>query len=342
MSTRRGVQAPDGGPPTIAQIAAALGVSTATVSRAFSRPEMLRPDTVQRVWDEASRLGYVPNQAARALSTGKHGNIAIVVPDVANPFFPPLIRAAQLMADKNDYCLFLGDTDETPEREDVLVSKLQAQVAGLVLASSRLPAARIHHYFARRPVVLVNRDVPDVPRVLLDTARGARQAVAHLAELGHRRIAYVEGPAASWSNQQRRRAVRHACGRLGLDATILPAERATYDAGERVAATVLRTGVTAAIAFDDLVAQGLLAGLAGRGARVPDDFSVIGCDDVLAAMTYPPLTTIASRPDEAGATAVDLLLGRLAGQPAGGTRQVVTSHLVVRATTGPVRKRRRR
>src|SRR3954464_15962691 len=123
--------------PTISQVAKASGVSRATVSRAFSRPEMLTEATVRRVKEVADELGYVPNQVARALSTGRHGNIALIVSVVANPFNPPLIRAAQWRADKAGLCVFLGNSDEDPVREEMLVGRFSVQVEGLVIASSR-------------------------------------------------------------------------------------------------------------------------------------------------------------------------------------------------------------
>src|SRR3569623_1610381 len=99
---------PAKGSVTISQVAAAVGVNRSSVSRAFSRPEMLNAETVARIMEAAERLGYTPHHSARALSTGRHGNVALVVPDVANPFFPPMIRAVQNEADHQDYCVFLG------------------------------------------------------------------------------------------------------------------------------------------------------------------------------------------------------------------------------------------
>ena len=152
----------------------------------------------------------------RALSTGRHRNIAIVVPDIANPFFPPLIRAAQARAVEDGFSVFLGDSDENADREDTLISQFAPQTAGFVLASSRLSEDRITAHFARRPIVLINRDIARLPRVLIDGSRGVEAAVDHLADLGHRRIAYISGPAGSWSNQRRRRAVREATRRQNI------------------------------------------------------------------------------------------------------------------------------
>jgi len=299
--------------PTIDLVAAKAGVSRATVSRAFTRPELLSRETVRRVRSVARRLGYVPNQIARALSTGRHGSIALVVPDIANPFFPPLIRAVQTKADEAGLSVFLGDSDENPQREDMLIGKFAGQVEGFVLVSPRLAKARIHAHGERRPLVLVNRDVPGLPRVLIDSALGARLAIDHLAALGHRSIAYIGGPVSSWSNQQRRGAVLRTGDALGLAIVEIPAERATFEGGMAAVASVLAAGVTAAVAFDDLVAEGLLVGLAQRGIEVPRAFSVIGCDDVLGARTNPPLTTISSPSAEAGRIAIDLLAKALEG-----------------------------
>jgi LacI family transcriptional regulator len=318
---------------TISQVAAAAGVARSSVSRAFTRPEMLSPETAQRIRDAAEKLGYVPNQTARALSTGRHGNVALIVPDVANPFFPPLIRAAQREADRFDFCVFLGNSDEDPKQEDKLLGRFAGQVEGLVLVSSRMSDERIRAHAALRPLVLINRDVEGIPRVLIDSGSGVTQAVQHLAELGHKKIVYVSGPATSWSNKQRRGAVRKAASALGLTVEVVAAPLPTYEAGRHAVGAVVATGATAAIAFDDLTAQGILAGLADRGIAVPSQFSVVGCDDVLGAATYPPLTTVSNRSTEAGKAALSLLIEMLNSRAIRDVRYVLETHLVIRETT---------
>ena len=326
MSVRKGA-------PTISHVAKAAGVARSSVSRAFTRPQMLSTETVQRIKAAAESLGYVPNHTARALSTGRHGNVALIVPDVANPFFPPLIRAAQMEADRSDFCVFLGNSDEDPKQEDKLLGRFSGQVEGLILASSRLSDERIRAHAALRPLVLINRDVAGIPRVLIDSGSGVGEAVAHLAELGHHRIAYVSGPAASWSNKQRRAAVRKAAERLGLTVEVVAAPVPTYEAGWHAVAAIVASGATAAIAFDDLTAQGVLAGLAHRGIVVPRDFGVVGCDDVLGAVTYPALTTVSNRSTEAGKAALSLLLDMLSSNAIRDVRYVLETHLVIRNTT---------
>ena len=325
--------------PTISDVAKAAGVSTATVSRAFSRPDMLKEETVSQVRSIATQLGYVPNPMARALSTGRHGNIAIVLPDIANPFFPPLLRAAQATADAAGYSVFLGDSDEDAAREQRLVSKLVMQVEGFILASSRMQDRKILELAQRQPVVLINHDTPGLPRVLIDPVAGIDAAVSHLVELHHRSLVYVSGPAASWSDQQRRLAVESASARHHVKIHSVPASRPTFDAGKAVASSILRLDATAAITFDDFVAHGLLAGLAEQGVVVPRDFSVIGCDDVLGASTYPALTSVSARCDEAGRMAADLLISTLQTGRRADVRCLLDTCLVVRDTTAAAPKK---
>jgi len=324
--------------PTISDVAKAAKVSTATVSRAFSRPDMLKKDTVKQVRAIAAQLGYVPNPLARALSTGRQGNIAIVIPDLANPFFPPLLRAAQSAADAAGFSVFLGNSDEDPVREQRLVNKLMMQVEGFILASSRMQNKKILELARRLPVILINKDTPGLPRVLIDTVAGIDAAVAHLAELGHRSLIYVSGPAASWSDAQRRQAVERGSARYKVKIQSVPAVRPTFDAGKEVASTILTLDATAAITFDDFVAHGLLAGLAQEGVVVPRDFSVIGCDDVLGASTYPALTSVSARCDEAGRIAADLLIDNLRNGTRAEVRYLLDTWLVVRDTTAPAPK----
>ena len=324
--------------PTISDVARAAGVSTSTVSRAFSRPDMLKEDTVSQVRSFATQLGYVPNPMARALSTGRQGNIAIVVPDIGNPFFPPLLRAAQATADIAGYCVFLGDSDEDAGREQRLVNKLTMQVEGFILASSRMQDKKILELAQRRPVVLINHDTPGLPRVLIDTVAGIDAAVAHLVSLGHRSLVYVSGPAASWSDQQRRLAVERASAHHKIKIQSVPASHPTFDAGKQVTSTILKLDATAAITFDDFVAHGLLAGFAEHGTIVPRDFSVIGCDDVLGASTYPALTSVSARCDEAGRIAADLLLNALQTGRRTDVTCLLDTCLVIRDTTAPAPK----
>jgi len=319
----------------MADVARAAGVSKSSVSRAFTQQGLIGADTVVRILQVAKDIGFVPNHTARALSTGRHGNVALVVPDVANPFFPPLIRAAQMQADLSDFCVFLGNSDENPRQEDKLVNRFVGKVEGLLLVASRLTDERISFHAGKCPLVLINRDVAGIPRVLIDSAVGVDQAILHLADLGHRRIAYVSGPQSSWADQQRRAAVQQGAIRHGLVVNIIGGRVPSYENGRSAVSEILATPATAVIAFDDLIAQGIMTGLADIGISVPADFSVVGCDDVLGAATYPALTTVSTRSGEAGLAAMSLLLDMLASRTARDARLSLDTHLVRRATTAP-------
>lgn len=318
---------------TLSDIAAAAKVSVSTVSRVFTRPDLISNATVERVRSIAAELGYVGNLAARALATGRFQNIAMVVPDIANPFFPPLVRAVQNRADELGYSVFLGDSDEHADRERTLLTRLSGQVEGFILAGTRLDEVAIGELALTRPTVLVNRDVASVSRVLIDSSEGVRDAVRHLNRLGHRHLVYLAGPRESWSDQERRGAAQAATAALGLTVDVIELGRPTFDGGRAAVDLILDTAATAAVAFDDVVAHGLLAGLRARGLHVPRNFSVIGCDDTLAIGTDPALTTIGYRAREAGATAVDLLLAATADRAAPPERVTVGTKLIHRQTT---------
>lgn len=318
---------------TISQVAEAAGVARSSVSRAFTRPHMLRPDTVERIRSVALRMGYVPNHSARALSTGRYGNLAMIVPDVANPFFPPMIRAAQDAADEVDFCVMLGNSNEDPANEDRLAGRFAGQTEGLILASSRLPRKRILAYARKQPVVLINRDVEGIPRVLIDSAGGVAEAVTHLAKKGHKTICYVSGPASSWSDRSRRAAAQKTASSLGVELIVLPALIPSFEAGRQVVSALIEAKATAAIAFDDLTAHGIIEGMKAQRQRIPKDFAVIGCDDVLANLTQPPLTSISNRSQEAGHMAVSLLCDLLRSRNVDDARIVLGTQLVVRKTT---------
>lgn len=322
-------------PATIREIARAAGVSTSTVSRAFSRPEMLSAATVDTVRRVADELAYVPNRSARALSTGLQGAIAIIVSDIANPFFAPLVRGIERQCDRQDVLVLLGDTDETVAKEATLLAKLARQADGVILAGPRSADDEIAALSAQVPLVLVNRELAGVPQVLIDTATGMREAVAHLAGLGHRRLAYAPGPAESWSNAQRQAAVESAAAETGIEVVVLDNERPTHEAGIALVPTILESRATAVIAFDDVLGQGILAGLGTGDVPVPDQISVIGCDDTVAARTFPAMTAIAADIELAGEQAAATLLALVRGGEESPEPVVLPTHLVVRASTGP-------
>ncbi|MER6944796.1 LacI family DNA-binding transcriptional regulator [Nonomuraea sp. NPDC000554] len=316
---------------TIRDVAAASGVHVSTVSRAFSAPHLVNPETRTRVLAVAEDLGYRPNRAARALTTGRTQNIGLIVADIANPFFPPLIKAAQAQARLRDYHVFVADTDEDPQVEEDLIQTLSKQVDGVLLCSPRLTNRTIERLSEEVPFVVVNRRVKGLPTVLMDAGRGARLAVEHLIGLGHRRIALVTGPSGSWTSKEMQEA---AAAMAEVDVVFLGPNPPTELGGLAAATDVIASGATGVLAYNDLVAIGVIEGLVERGVSVPGDVSVIGVDDIVSGqLSRPKLTTIAMPTAAAGRIAVDMLLQSVDSGATTGVTMLETS-LIVRESTG--------
>ncbi|MEU0490748.1 LacI family DNA-binding transcriptional regulator [Nocardiopsis sp. NPDC006139] len=316
---------------TLKDVARASGVHVSTVSRAFSAAHLVNARTRARVLAAADELGYRPNRAARALSTRRTGNLGVVVADIANPFFPPLLKAAQEEARARDHHLFIADTDERTAVEEEAVRSLAGQVDGLVLAAPRMSDRLIRELAAEVPLVVVNRRVRGLPCVLMDVGGGIARAVARLAALGHRDLALVSGPAASWTGRRAARAAGAAAREQGVRVHRVGPHPPTEEGGAAAFDAVAGLGATAALAHNDLMALGLLAAARERGVPVPGRLSVVGVDDTLTARhTRPALTTVAMPAGEAGRAAVDLLL-----RGAEPRDLVLGTRLVERDSTGP-------
>lgn len=320
---------------TIRDVARAAGVSPSTVSRALTVPEKVDQRTRERILDLATELGYRPNRAARSLITGRTGNLGLLVPDLANPFFPGLVKAIQARALESDYQLFVVDTDEDAAIEPELVRQLAKQVDGLLLCSPRMKAGPLREAAEATPTVLVNRALPKTSSITFDNAEGAAALIAHLSGLGHRRIGFLGGPAGSWSGAQRLRGVRSACAVGGLQLSELGHFAPAFEGGKAAVEFVLVAPVTAVVAYNDLVAIGLCEAVAERGVLVPAQLSVAGFDNIpMAGMIRPSLTTVTMPLARAGALAVDVLLAQLA-DPEPKIRQIrVPTKVQVRGSTG--------
>jgi DNA-binding LacI/PurR family transcriptional regulator len=325
--------------PTISDVAARCGVAVSTVSRALTQPGRVSAATRLRIVAAADELGYQPNPRARSLLSGRTDTIALLMPDITNPFFFDVIRGTQHQSAAAGYAQLLVDTEESAEVEARHLQRLPKSVDGLILAASRLSDDDLTRAATSIPLVALNRGTPGVPSVIIDSAAGSVQAVEHLASLGHRRLAYAGGPASSWSNSRRWRAVRATTQRLGLSAERLGPFTPSVHSGAAVADAAVHAGATAVLAFNDLVAIGILRRLAERGLHVPGDISVVGCDDIFGAdFCHPALTTLTAPIERAGRVATDMLLdlmGRREGRSAPRAREVLPTHLTVRESTGP-------
>ncbi|MEG3616068.1 DUF6807 family protein [Isoptericola haloaureus] len=324
---------------TIADVARAAGVSRATVSRVMNGRSTVDPAISARVQEAAIELNYRPSNVARSLSLGRTTTVALVVPDLANPVFQEILRGVTSAAGEDGYRVLVADSAEDPGTEASIAREARARCDALILVSPRMPDGALDALLPEvSPAVVVNRDVPrGAPSLVVDYADAMVQVVEHLVELGHRRIAYVAGPRASVSDIARRRGLTASCERHpDLEVVDLPAG-SDITAGHAAAADVLASRVTAAVAFNDLVAFGLLAALNEAGVAVPADLSVCGVDDIeLARYATPALTTVAVPQQDLGRHAWRELHAVVddAGHAAETTRFGV--QLQVRASTGPV------
>jgi DNA-binding LacI/PurR family transcriptional regulator len=320
---------------SIRDVAAQAGVSPATVSRVFTRPDSVAADTRRRVIAVADELGYSPHPVARSLARGRTGSIGIVVPDIANSFSAVITKAVQQEARRDGYTLFVAESDEIARDEERWARALAAQVDGLLVASPQMPDDALLALAAMTPMVMTNRLLDGIPAVLTDAYEATGHAVEHLYALGHRELVYLAGPD-GYSNEVRVRGFRDTCGRLGIAASELGPFSARFSAGLRAGDLVLATSATGVVAFNDEIAVGVINRLADRGVRVPRDMSVVGHDDTqLAEMVMPRLTTVRIPAAAAGAAAVGMLLDVVAGRDSAVHCLRLPAELVIRASTGP-------
>ena len=323
---------------TLTDVAKAAGVSASTVSRTLSRPERVDAATRDKIFREIARLGYQPNLAARSLITGRTGNLGVVVPDLANPFFPDLVRAVQLRAHQRGFTVLLVDSDEDPAAELGLVVSLAPQVDGIVLCGARMSNDELTKAQQLAPIMLINRIAPGIPAVTIDNAGGTRQAVRHLRALRHRRIGFVGGPVTSRSHQQRLSGARAAAEEFGMELIDLGSVAPSFGGGSAAADAVLLAEVSAVLAYNDVIAIGLMHRLVSYGIEVPGEISVIGFDDIaLGEMSHPALTTVRYPRELAGQSAVNDLLDLIGGDgsgPVDGTgREPLPTELIIRGST---------
>lgn len=320
---------------TIYDVARDSGVSPATVSRSLIRPNKVRPRTLEQVLKSVERLGYRRDPSARPPGSRGTGTIAMVVPDISNPYFSDAIRGAEKRSQVANTGLLVVNTGEDSGQEKSNIDRLIGRVDGFILTSSRLSDKEIEILAARTPVVLLNRYVPGISCALVDQDQGSRHIIEHLCLLGHRRLTYVGGPVSSWVRHQRWTALSRYATHEGVQIEQLGPYRPSIIDGPAAAQAILRNGATAVIAHNDLLALGILRHLNNLGVTVPDEISVVGYDDVFAAeFSFPSLTTLGGPYEPAAYHGVEMLLEGKRGQ-----RVILPSTLHVRDSTGPARQR---
>ncbi|GLU46521.1 LacI family DNA-binding transcriptional regulator [Nocardiopsis ansamitocini] len=310
-------------------VARIAGVSASTVSRAMSRPGMVAPTTLERVRTAAEQAGFRANPAARALTTGRTGFLAMLVPSIDNPFYAGSIAGAQAAAEASGRWLIIAVTDGSAEREAAALRDLESQVDGFVLLMPLAGAGELKRVHERKPVVVINRKVPGLTSFTVDTPGGLARIYDRLVELGHTRVAYLAGPPGSWMDRRRRQVLSEHSDRPGLSVRVLGPMPPEFSEGASHADAVLDSGCTAALAYNSSVLLGLVFELGRRGVRVPDDLSVAAADDMaFADLPGSPLTAVGVPVADLGRRAVaalDDLIGAAPGSPRPASRMLSTT-----------------
>jgi LacI family transcriptional regulator len=334
---------------SIKEVAREAGVSTATVSHVINNTRFVSNEVRQRVLTAVEKCSYYPNAQARSLASGKSRIIGLVISDIANPFFPELVKAIESAAFEKGYDVMLANTNYNTERTWHYVRRfIERKVAGVAIMTSEMKKELIDE-LAQKEVPTVFLDVGH-PGTHMNNIRvgyddGIDQAIRHLADLGHRKIAFIGGPTNLRSARRRLEAYR------GIMEQLFPRHPELIfhgdfkvGGGRTAAAEILKLHSeefpTAVIAANDLMAIGAISEFESKGIKVPQDMSVIGFDNIaFAAVTRPPLTTVHLPLDDLGRQAVDVLLSSLEDMQKKGVEICIATTLIVRDSTAPARSR---
>ncbi|MBS8259127.1 LacI family transcriptional regulator [Roseibium polysiphoniae] len=335
---------------TIEDVARMAGVSIATVSRAIHHPGKVAETTRKKVNAAIAKTGFTANAMAQSLRSKSSKMILAMVPDISNTFFANILLGLEAVATRRGYGLLIGNTENDPQTEATYLTYTRSNKAdGIVLMTGHLPfgAAEVRQHLP--PIVAACEEIVEesVPFVGVDNQHGARTAVHHLVELGHRRIAYISGPPNNILSSERRAGYELALRQSGL--TVDP--ELTLDGdfsieGGRLAVERLfiRDALpTAFFCANDDMAIGVLLALSQRGYNVPRDFSVIGFDDIpFSSCTTPPLTTIRQPRRLIGEAAMTKMLDMVEGKPVRTGAVILPVELIIRGSTGAPREIDRR
>jgi LacI family transcriptional regulator len=341
-------------PVTLKDVALRAGVHPATASRALN-PEtriLVSEDTARRVLEAAEELGYSPNPVARSLRTRRSYTIGVLIPDLNNPMFPPIVRGLEDRLAAKGYVALIANTDSDDQRERIIFDQMRARhVDGLVMATARLRHPLLAEASrAELPVVLVNRLAQDYsfPSVTVDNERGVRMTITHLAGLGHRRIAHIAGPQEVSTGLSRYRGFVTAMESSGLPVdpelvvfakgfSVEEGARCTRLLLDRCAERPAEARCTAIAAANDMLAVGCYSVLDEAGLACPEDISVVGFNDMpFIDRLRPPLTTIRFPHYQVGTEAAQLLLERIAEHSAPVKILYLAPELIVRGSTARV------
>lgn len=335
---------------TIEDVARMAGVSIATVSRAIHHPGKVAETTRKKVNAAIAKTGFTANAMAQSLRSKSSKMILAMVPDISNTFFANILLGLEAVATRRGYGLLIGNTENDPQTEATYLTYTRSNKAdGIVLMTGHLPfgAAEVRQHLP--PIVAACEEICEesVPFVGVDNQHGARTAVHHLVELGHKRVAYISGPANNILSSERRAGYELALRQSGLkvDPELTLDGDFSIEGGRlAVERLFIRDALpTAFFCANDDMAIGVLLALSQRGYNVPGDFSVIGFDDIpFSSCTTPPLTTIRQPRRLIGEAAMTKMLDMVEGKPVRTGAVILPVELIIRGSTGAPREIDRR
>jgi LacI family transcriptional regulator len=331
--------------PTLRDVAALAGVNPSVVSRVLNADPTLKitDATRERVMVAVQRLGYRPNALARGLRLATTSAIGLVLPEVSNPVYGPIVVGAERRAAEAGYVLVLGSGADAVTTEASFARLLhEGRVDALLVASATVEDELLRD-LARgaAPVLAVNRRIPGaVGSIVVDDAAGARMATEHLVELGHRRITHVAGPPAMDTTARRQAGYEEAMRAAGLEPRVVAGRGWDARSGYAVAGTAFRQrSMTALFVANIMAAIGVIRSARERGLEVPRDLSVVALhDSPVAEFFEPPLTIVQLPLERLGRAAVELVLERIDGSPPRDVLLADPPRLLVRGSTGSLRQ----
>ena len=337
--------------PTTKDVARLAGVSKTTVSYVLNDTPHVKvsAETRARVYHAVEQLGYFANSNARGLRTRSTRTLALLVPDVTNPFWTQVVRSVEDTAAAHGYAVLLGNSDDSAAKEETYLRLfVEKCVDGILLGSTHSEASYVDKLERLGvPCVLIDRDNSSgkLPCVALDNIHAGMLAAEHLVGLGHRRIGLLNGPTRLKVFQDFLKGYRQALRRNGLPYQAHMVRSAAVSARQEQGKMMMEELLalpdrpTAVCAATDLLATGALRALQVAGLHVPDDVAVVGNDDIpLASELSVPLTTVAPPKYELGATGVRMLLARIEGESLETQRVLLPVELIVRESCGASRQ----
>jgi len=317
-------------------------VSDATVSRVFSDPDAVSDKTKQIVLDAADELNYELNVLARNLRKMKTEIIMVILPDISNPFFSKIVRGIESVAMENNYKILLGDTKNDLVLEKEYLKNLDQKYAdGVISLTARIDSKLIREISEKYNMVLACEyiDEASVPTVSIDNVEGAYKATKHLINLGHKRIAHISGPKNVILSQDRLKGYKKALSdhNIKIDGDLINEGDFGYKSGYKNMSKLLKLdkAPTAVFADSDQMAIGAIKAIKSHGLKVPDDFAVVGFDNIEIASIYEPsLTTVCQPMYEIGVKAMQLLLDILEKKERENIKIKLESKLIIRDSCG--------